>query len=151
MDLAALYDAWAPRLLAYMTTITRDRHRAEDALQNLFVKLATRRPEMRDAGPYLYRAARNEALNVSRGRLDRPLGDLEVLAPSPESDGSIDPKSLAAALDRLPPDQSEVVLLHALEGFTFREIAEILAIPPDTAASRYRYAIEKLQDLMRHD
>jgi len=149
MDLAALYDAWAARLLAYMMTITRDRHRAEDALQNLFVKLATNPPEMRNAGPYLYRAARNEALRAAKGRQERPLAELEILAPLVE--GAVDSASLAAALDRLPEEQSEVVLLHAVEGFTFREVAKIVRIPADTAASRYRLAIEKLQELVRRD
>ena len=149
MDLAALYDAWAPRLLAYMMTITRDRHRAEDALQNLFVKLATNPPDLRNAGPYLYRAARNEAWRASKNRPERTLGELEILAPGRE--GAIDTKALAAALDALPIEQSEVVLLHAMEGFTLREVAKIVRIPPDTAASRYRLALEKLRELMRRD
>ncbi|HVE38925.1 MAG TPA: sigma factor [Planctomycetota bacterium] len=68
MDLGALYDAWASRLLAYMMTITRDRSKAEDALHNLFVKLSTGRPDLRDPSVYLFRAARNEALRVARRR-----------------------------------------------------------------------------------
>jgi RNA polymerase sigma-70 factor, ECF subfamily len=149
MDLAALYDAWASRLLAFMMTITRDRHRAEDALQNLFVKLAKNPPEMRNAGPYLYRAARNEALRAAKGRPERGLADLDLIAPLAE--GAIDPQPLAAALDKLPAEQAEVVLLHAIEGFTFREVGKIVRISADTAASRYRLAIEKLQEMMRRD
>ena len=149
MDLAALYDAWAPRLLAYMMTITRDRHRAEDALQNLFVKLATNPPDLRDPRAYLFRAARNEALRAAKGRPERALADLEILAPLAE--GALDPKPLADALDCLPPAQAEIVLLHAIEGFTFREVAKIVRIPLDTAASRYRLALEKLQGLMRNE
>lgn len=45
MDLAALYDDRAPRLLGYRMSITGDRRRAEDALQNLFVKPASSRPD----------------------------------------------------------------------------------------------------------
>mgnify|MGYP001594337222 CR=1 FL=1 len=146
MDLAALYDAWAPRLLGYMMSITRDRHRAEDALQNLFVKLATTRPEMRDPAVYLFRAARNEALRV-RQRTDEPLPP-EILRPeNPMEDAA----EIASALNQLPPEQSEVVLLHCMEGLAFREIAEILRIPPDTAASRYRYGIEKLKCILKTD
>ena len=143
MDLEALYDAWARRLLAYMTTITRDRGRAEDALQNVFVKLATRRPDLRDPGAYLYRAARNEALTVSRRRPERSLAELEIFD---VGSGPEEAATLADALDQLPADQQEVVVLHAVEGLTFRDIAEILGIPPDTAASRYRYGLEKLRE-----
>jgi RNA polymerase sigma-70 factor (ECF subfamily) len=42
-----------------------------------------------------------------------------------------------------------VVVLHVFEGLTFRETAEILGIPQDTAASRYRYALEKLKELLQ--
>jgi RNA polymerase sigma-70 factor (ECF subfamily) len=143
MDLGALYDAWASRLLAYMMTITRDRTTAEDALHNLFVKLATGRPELRDPAVYLYRAARNEALRVLRRRVERPLADLEfVAAPG----GSAE--HVADALDRLPAEQLDVVVLHVFLGLSFREASEVLGIPPDTAASRYRYALEKLRGLI---
>jgi RNA polymerase sigma-70 factor, ECF subfamily len=142
MELGALYDAWASRLLAYIMTITRDRTKAEDALHNLFVKLATGRPDLRDPAVYLFRAARNEAIRCSRRRPEKRLADLDVLAAPSEAAG------LRDALDRLPPDQLDVVVLHVFEGLTFRETAEILAIPQDTAASRYRYALEKLRELL---
>ncbi|HZN62921.1 MAG TPA: RNA polymerase sigma factor [Planctomycetota bacterium] len=149
MDLAALYDAWASRLLAYMMTITRDRHRAEDALQNLFVKLATNPPDLRDPKAYLYLAARREAWRASKTRGDSALIDLNVLAPS--SPDSPDVDSLASALDDLPEEQVEVVLLHAIEGFTFLEVAKIVRCSPDTAASRYRLALGKLKERLRRD
>jgi RNA polymerase sigma-70 factor (ECF subfamily) len=142
MDLGALYDAWASRLLAYMMTITRDRSKAEDALHNLFVKLATGRPDLRDPAVYLFRAARNEAIRVSRRRAERPLADLDLVAGPPDSG------VVADALDRLPVEQLDVVVLHVFEGLTFREAAEVLGIPQDTAASRYRYALEKLKGLL---
>jgi RNA polymerase sigma-70 factor, ECF subfamily len=143
MDLGALYDAWADRLLAYMMTITRDRDRAEDALHNLFVKLAAARPDIRETSVYLFRAARNEGLRAAGRRPERPLADLEVVEGGA---GPADAAALADALDGLPEEQRDVVLLHALNGLTFREIGETLDIPADTAASRYRYGIEKLRE-----
>jgi RNA polymerase sigma-70 factor (ECF subfamily) len=145
MDLGSLYDAWASRLLAYMMTITRNRAKAEDALQNLFVKLATGRPAIEDPAVYLFRAARNEAIRVSRRRAERPLADLDLLA---APGGSADAAAVGEALDRLPPEQLDVVMLHVFEGLTFRETAAVLGIPPDTAASRYRYALENLRGLL---
>ncbi len=147
MDLAALYDAWAPRLLGYMISITRDGHRAEDALQNLFLKLAAGDSEIREPVVYLFRAARNEALRVSKRRPEQPLGAKEFLA---SRDGATDPEILSA-LDALPPDQAEVVLLHVVEGLAFREVGAVLGIPQDTAASRYRYGIEKLRWTLKID
>ena len=149
MDLAALYDAWADRLLAYMMTITRDRHRAEDALQNLFVKLATNPPDLRDPKAYLYRAARREAWRAAKVRGDCALIDLDVLAPANAQVPDLE--ALANALDELPPEQVDVVLLHAVEGFTFREVAMIIRVSADTVASRYRLALLKLKGLLRRD
>jgi RNA polymerase sigma-70 factor (ECF subfamily) len=45
----------------------------------------------------------------------------------------------------LPSEQSEVVILKHWEDLTFAEIAEVLGISQNTVASRYRYAMEKLQ------
>jgi RNA polymerase sigma-70 factor (ECF subfamily) len=48
------------------------------------------------------------------------------------------------ALDRLPAEQAEVVVLKIWEEMTFQEIGEVLGESANTAASRYRYAITKL-------
>ena len=53
------------------------------------------------------------------------------------------------ALDDLPPDQRSVAHLKLWQGLTFEEIASVQGIPLNTAASRYRYAIEKLRSLLR--
>ena len=56
---------------------------------------------------------------------------------------------LAGALAGLPPDQRAVVHLKLWEGLTFGEIAAIQDISPNTAASRYRYALDKLRERLR--
>ena len=48
-------------------------------------------------------------------------------------------------LSRLPEEQLTVVVLKVWHGMTFAEIATALDIPANTAASRYRYAMEKLR------
>jgi RNA polymerase sigma-70 factor (ECF subfamily) len=52
------------------------------------------------------------------------------------------------ALTKLPPTQAEVVVLKIWEGMTFAEIGEVLGQSPNTAASRYRYALQKLSQLL---
>ena len=49
------------------------------------------------------------------------------------------------ALGSLPPEQREVVILKVWHGLTFAEIGAALDIPDNTAASRYRYALQKLR------
>jgi RNA polymerase sigma-70 factor (ECF subfamily) len=48
----------------------------------------------------------------------------------------------------LPAEQREVLLLHVWGDLTFREIAEILDLPANTVASRYRYALAKLRRVL---
>jgi RNA polymerase sigma-70 factor, ECF subfamily len=149
MDLAALYKEWASRLLGYTMSITRDRHLAEDALQNLFVKLATSGVDVKNHAVYLFRAARNEALSLSKRKGPQPLPLADILAPEESTGSQVDAAELTSALDRLPEEQSEVVILHIVEGLPFKEIAEITGCSLDTAASRYRYALEKLKEFLR--
>ncbi len=53
-------------------------------------------------------------------------------------------EQIQSAVKRLPQEQAEVVVLKIWEELTFAEIADILGESPNTAASRYRYALEKL-------
>ncbi len=58
-------------------------------------------------------------------------------------------KALAVALEALPAEQKAVLVLKVWEGLTFAEIAEVLDISANTAASRYRYALDKLRAGLR--
>ena len=61
---------------------------------------------------------------------------------APEDEGQ---QLLAAAVERLPNEQREVVILKIWNELTFAEIAAALAISQNTAASRYRYALGALK------
>ena len=54
------------------------------------------------------------------------------------------------ALERLPHVQREVLILHMQEGMTFKAIASIQNVSQNTAQSRYRYALEKLRNILSH-
>ncbi|MGH8163859.1 MAG: RNA polymerase sigma factor, partial [Rhodanobacteraceae bacterium] len=56
---------------------------------------------------------------------------------------------LAAAVERLPNEQKEVVLLKIRNELTFAEIAGVLEISQTTAASRYRYALGALKKILQ--
>jgi RNA polymerase sigma-70 factor (ECF subfamily) len=150
--LGRLFDLTAPRLLRYASALTRHQQDAEDALQSAMVLLAQVPQRLADAWhpwAYLLRVVRNEALRVSRRR--RQAGILvatpEALAPQ-ELGSSLESNELQAvvreALEKLPPEQAEVLVLKVWEQMTFEEIADVLEQSPNTVASRYRYAIRKL-------
>ena len=56
--------------------------------------------------------------------------------------------NLRHAVQALPDDQREVIVLHVWGELTFSQIADVLGISANTAASRYRYAIAKLRDAL---
>ena len=97
---------------------------------------------------YLYRAVRNASLNLRRNLQPAvEIGDRDTWLVSPDGNAE-EALSVQAALRDLPEEQRETVSLKVWGGMTLAEIAETLEIPTNTAASRYRYAIEKLATLL---
>ncbi len=158
-DLGRLYDEHAQALFAFLLNFTRNEADTRDLLQELFVKVA-RQPGLlsgvREERSFLIRLAHNLAIDLMRRRGTRQR-NYEQLAG--ESSGLFTPagnpdeqefrRALTAALAELPPEQRAVAHLKLWEGLTFDQIAEILKIPLNTAASRYRYALDKLRERLR--
>jgi RNA polymerase sigma-70 factor (ECF subfamily) len=148
--LGGVYDVTASRLIRYAMTLTRHRDDAEDALQAALVRIALRPrvlAEARYPWAYLLKIIRNEALNIVRRR--KPMRRLRERARSwceylPEHGEQELHVSVRRALGKLPPPQAEVVVLKIWEEMTFAEIGDVLGQSPNTAASRYRYALQKL-------
>ena len=158
-DLRRLYDEHAQSLYAFLLNLTRDEADTHDLLQDVFVKLA-RNPELladaRDERAFLIRLAHNAAIDLirRRGTRERTKENFAAETISPFT-ATVNPdeeafrKELAGALVELPAEQRAVVHLKLWEGLTFGEIAAALDIPLNTAASRYRYGLDKLRDRLR--
>jgi RNA polymerase sigma-70 factor (ECF subfamily) len=158
-DLERLYDDHAQALFAFLLNFTRNEDDTRDVLQEVFTKLA-RRPELlhaaRDERAFLIRLAHNAAIDFMRrrGTRDRQheqfaAEPLSPFAPTNDPDEQAYRAQLAGALAELPPDQRAVVHLKLWEGLTFEQIADALGMPPNTAASRYRYGLDKLRVRLR--
>lgn len=149
--LGALFDLVGPRLVRYAAALLRNTADAEDAVQAAIIRLAGRPESLADAElPWAYclRVVRNEALRLMAK--PSPTAGLctESLA-APYRRWSVEEEELrqqvATAIHRLPAEQAEVVILKIWENLTFLEIAAVTGESPNTAASRYRYAVGKLQ------
>lgn len=155
--LASFYDQHGARVYRYLLVMLGDRVEAEDALQSAFLELA-RRPEtlarIETPLPYLLATARNAALrnrrkSERRQRSEQDAASTRILvACDPTPSDPAEAEKLERAIRQLPLEQREVVVLKAFEELTFPEIGTALGISPNTAASRYRYALEKLRDLL---
>ena len=116
---------------------------AEDAMQLVFAALAESAPLLtahRSLGGWLYSTAWHISRHVHRSRVARFKREQRAAQPQ-----AIDPaaqvnddlvKEMYRALEMLPPDYRDVIVLHHLEGLTVQEVAEVIDCPPGTAASR---------------
>ena len=158
-NLHQLYDEHAASLFGFVLNLTRSEPDTRDVLQELFLKLAARPGQLagvRQPRAWLLRVAHHLAIDALRRRaghdraLERAAAEpAPLFAPAPNPDETSYRTALAAALAELPAEQRAVVHLKIWEELTFAEIADTLDIPPNTAASRYRYGINKLQTLLR--
>jgi len=157
-ELERLYDAHASGLFHYLVTFTKTEADTRDLLQELFIKLARSNSAevLQSEKAFIYRLAHNLAIDWlrrrkvrwdSEERLMRELDDGHQSTPDP--DAALLMKSFAGAMQTLPDEQRTIVQLKLWDGLTFEEISQAQGIPLNTAASRYRYALEKLRTHLR--
>jgi RNA polymerase sigma-70 factor (ECF subfamily) len=157
MKLDELYDRYGERMYRYLALRLGSPEDAEDVLQEAFCRLArysVRWALVRNPKAFVFSVLRNEANRCLARRIRRHAeeashpGSLDRLAAAVEGLDESSPALMAQALAGLPDEQREVIILKAIEGFSFREIAAVCEISVNTAASRYRYGIEKLRSLL---
>jgi RNA polymerase sigma-70 factor, ECF subfamily len=130
---------------------------AEDIVQETFLRAYRALPRFRgEASVYawLYRITVNLCLNYLRQPLNRPaiaapLADTSAPDPSALVEGQERHRALRNAIAALPPHYRVAVILRDLEGFSYQEIAELLAIPVGTVKSRLNYGKRLLQEKLR--
>jgi RNA polymerase sigma-70 factor, ECF subfamily len=145
-----LYDRYAASLYQVLTAILGSTSDADDAMQEVFVRLTrSRMRRIQNLRAYLFAAAHNEACTVlRRRRRERPLEASDSLPPVVDDLAAGEMNSL---LQRLPLEQREVIAMKVYEQMTFAEIAAIVKASPNTVASRYRYGIERLRSWVQEE
>ncbi|MGE3780692.1 MAG: RNA polymerase sigma factor [Pirellulaceae bacterium] len=152
-ELVALFEK---PLLYYLRRLVRSEDDAWELLQETWISVFRALPGLRDTRAlpaFLYRTARNHALALLRHRQAdvRLHATVDVPQDSTDTEPSFtaeDAAAVHAALDRLPPVQSEVLTLFFLEDLTTREIALVLGIPPGTVKSRLFHAKKALKAIL---
>jgi RNA polymerase sigma-70 factor (ECF subfamily) len=147
-----LWDRYARDLLAFLQALLCSKCDAEDVLQTVFVRIVGKRRHLANAhhlDGYVFQIARNEAASFLRLRRHRGGGDPWLEAVETDARPAEQAEELQAALARLPEEQREIVVLKIYRDKTFQEIGEMLDVSPNTAASRYRYGIERLRAILK--
>ena len=145
---------WVPRLRRYARALAGNRDDADDLVQDTLVRAWAKAALWRgvaDMRAWLFGIMHNLHVDgTRRPRLDTVVLDADVPeAPvAPAQDERLALRDLQAALDRLPAEQKEVLLLVALEDMAYADVARTLGIPIGTVMSRLSRGRERLRALL---
>jgi len=159
--LAELFDRYGALAYGIALRVLRDPGRAEDAVQDSFMRLwqgasgfDASRGSLRG---WVLTAVRNRAIDLVRGRPGREREELELpddfaapaSGPEDQASASVERAAVRAALADLPPEQRRAVLLAYFGGYTQLEIAGLTGVPLSTVKGRMRLALDKLASYLK--
>ena len=147
---------WAP-IVSYLMGLLKSREAAEDIAQDAFCRLWERRALLRSDGSlrgFLYQVARNMAISEHRSENVRQRA-LTALKLEPPTFAHIEMQydglsgELKRAIRSLPERRREILILHCIHGLTYKEIARLLGIAPQTVANQFSAALDDLRRGLR--
>lgn len=152
-ELKWMIERQIPHLRRYAFALTRDRDTADDIVQDCLEKALRKRHLWKRRGSirsWLFRILYRQSIDHHRRvRTDMISAEASVIdsavAQPANQEQRVDCLKIAGALDRLPAEQRAVVLLVALEGLPYDEIAHITGVPVGTVRSRLSRARESLR------
>jgi RNA polymerase sigma-70 factor, ECF subfamily len=152
-ELRGLYEEHGRVLLAYAERYTADRGRAEDIVQETFLRAWRHLPQLladeRPIRPWLLRVARRLLIDAARAAQARPMLSEDDGSTEPAVDGGfdqlLDHAMLADAMRRLSPAHQEIVIETFFRGNPLHLAARRLGVPAGTARSRLHFALSRLR------
>jgi RNA polymerase sigma-70 factor, ECF subfamily len=149
-DWKVCFSELAPGLVLFARQFVRTSADAEDIVQDAFVRFWRKEHSIENRG-LLYATVRSVALDLLRRDARRARREANAALEAEQAtqpqfdfdDGS--QRELASAVDLLPVEQREVLVMKIWNELTFAEIGQALGISQNTAASRYRYALAALK------
>jgi len=149
-----LVERYSPRLRYFLRKLV-GRADVEDQLQEVWLDAFRHLPRLADPRAlrgWLYRIARDRAFGrLRKTRREEPLDEAETIDPAAangEPFTAEDAARIHAALDRLPDDQREVLVLRFLEEMSYEEIARVVGCQLGTVRSRLYYGKQALRRLL---
>ena len=148
--ISRMVETYSSMLLRLACTRLTDPADAEDAVQEVFLRLVDRQIVFRDAGhekAWLIRATLHRASDIRRAaeRRNVPLEEA-ALSAAPAGDGE-----LLTAVRALPEKYGAVLHLYYSEGYSMKEIGKLLGLPAPTVGTRLARGRERLRQLLKED
>ncbi len=146
-----------PALLLLARQYVRSLNEAEDIVQDSLVRFWRSRDKVLDRQAFMYICVKRCALDWQRSEKRRVRRDETTARPAagtlfvatPEQAERV--AAIETALQSLPAEQAEVVVMKIWGGLTFQQIATALGVSPNTAASRYRYALAAMREALAEE
>lgn len=145
-----------PALRRFAYSLTGSKQDADDLLQNTLERLLSRpAPAEVELVKWAFRVCRNLWIDDYRARKVRQSEPLDEVADETSVDSEkmicnqITLRQVNIALDKLPDDQRSVLALIAVQGMSYKEVAETLSIPMGTVMSRLARARIALSQLLK--
>lgn len=151
--LGALFDRHHAGLFRYAMRMTSNRAWSEDLVQEIFVRILKYRETFRDGNAFttwMFRIARNAYVDQARKKrwevqtedpVDSPVSPIDEL------EQEEDLKLLRRALQKLPEQQREILVLARFQQLPYEQIADLLGIEIGTVKTRVHRAIKQLRDI----
>lgn len=163
-----LVSRYSERLVHYLYGFLGDRKRCEDLLQETFLRVHRNRHSYQRIAKFstwLYTIAGNlarseyrkrkrrhmysiQSVNKDNEEYEMPLPD-ETFSPDKHAESALQDQYIQDALDSIPPNFKEVVILRDIQQLSYNEIAQITGLPMGTVKSRINRGRAKLQDLLK--
>jgi RNA polymerase sigma-70 factor (ECF subfamily) len=148
--------ATIPSLRAFAVSLSQNADKADDLVQETLVKAWDKHASFQpgtNLKAWLFTILRNEFYSQMRKR-GREVQDsegvmTERLAVHPSQDGKLDLADFRTALEQLPEDQREAIILIGASGFSYEEAAAICQCAVGTIKSRVSRARTRLQDILK--
>jgi RNA polymerase sigma-70 factor, ECF subfamily len=155
-EFGSLLESEIPRLRRYARALTRDANRADDLVQSCLVRALAKSHLWQpgtDLRAWLFTILHNQHVNDVRRSvregINVPVEDVApVLTVQSTQGASLQLRDLDRALERLPEEQRQVLLLVGLEGMRYEEVAVVLDVPVGTVRSRLSRGRDMLRRLM---
>jgi RNA polymerase sigma factor (sigma-70 family) len=156
--LRRIYEKYKDELLALAVALSNDRTMAEDALHDVFVSFARYSGKLKlrtSLKSYLSSCIANRVRNLKHVK-SQPAVQLKQVGDFSKDCDRPDRQAMSAelyrqieqAMEQLPYDQRETIILHLQSGMRFRTIAESQNVSINTIQSRYRYGLDKLRQIL---
>jgi RNA polymerase sigma-70 factor (ECF subfamily) len=154
-----LVTLFTPRLTYYVERFIGANHSAEDVLQAVWCDVYTHLSRLRRIGSFrswLYRIAHDHAVRELRALKKWPRGLDAALSASVARDDKLsfaaeEAEVIHRLIGRLPLGQREALVLHFLEGMSYKEIADAVGCPVGTVRSRIHYGKAALRTMVEKE